>query len=88
MSKEKSFWERLFGSTSCCASREKDRAYNDKEERREGKENDKNKDKDKIRKEREEQPGSIFTEIDLMEDSVYATGEYDQEYADGSVEIR
>ena len=53
-----------------------------------GKENDKNKDKDKIRKEREEQPGSIFTEIDLREDSVYATGEYDQEYADGSVEIR
>ena len=46
------------------------------------------KDKDKIRKEREEQPGSIFTEIDLREDSVYATGEYDQEYADGSVEIR
>jgi hypothetical protein len=86
MSKEKSFWERLFGSTSCCASREKDRAYSDKEERIEGKENDKN--KDKIKKEREEQPGSIFTEIDLREDSVYATGDYDQDYSDGSVEIR
>jgi hypothetical protein len=86
MSKEKSFWERLFGSTSCCASREKDRAYRDEEERREGKENDKN--KDKVRKEDEEQPGSIFTEIDLREDSVYATGVYDQEYIDGSVEIR
>ena len=35
-----------------------------------------------------EQPGSIFTEIDLREDSVYATGVYDQEYIDGSVEIR
>ena len=86
MSKEKSFWERLFGSTSCYASREKDRAYSDKEERIEGKENDKN--KDKIKKEREEQPGSIFTEIDLREDSVYATGDYDQDYSDGSVEIR
>ena len=86
MSKEKSFWERLFGSTSCCASREKDRAYSDKEERIEGKENDKN--KYKIKKEREEQPGSIFTEIDLREDSVYATGDYDQDYSDGSVEIR
>ncbi len=92
MSKSRSFWDWLFGN-SCCASREKDKDYTGKE-RQEGKDRAGDKDKNlttskKLEHEFDDQPGSIFREVDLNEDSEYPTaagltGEYD----DGSVEIR
>lgn len=90
MSKDKSFWDWLFGN-SCCASREKDKDYTGKE-REEGKDRagDKNKNlttSKQFEKEFDEQPGSIFSDVDLNEDSVYRTG-VTGESDDGSVEIR
>jgi len=86
MSKGKSFWEQIFESISCCSSREKDKAYTGEKERSDHKENDKAKSKGKASKELEDEaePGSVFLDIDLREDSVYAMGAYD----DGSIEIR
>ncbi|MBN8511579.1 MAG: hypothetical protein J0L79_00920 [Rickettsiales bacterium] len=93
MSKDKSFWEWLFGN-SCCAGRDKDKDYT--REREEGKDRigDKDKSKDKnlttskrLESDFDEQPGSIFSDVDLNEDSVYHTG-ITGESDDGSVEIR
>ncbi len=96
MSKKKSFWDWLFG-TSCCGGRDKDKAYTG-EEREEDKDRSGDKDKtlttrQELEQEFDDQPGSVFREIDLHEDSVYRTGisgEYEQgqDYNDGSVEIR
>ncbi len=89
MSKDKSFWEWLFGN-SCCAGRDKDYTG----EREEGKDRVGDKDKDKnlttskrLESEFDEQPGAIFSDVDLNEDSVYRTG-VTGEHDDGSVEIR
>lgn len=90
MSKNKSFWEWLFGN-SCCTGRDKDKDYT--REKDEGKDRVGDKDKDlttskRLEKEfNDEQPGSIFSDVDLNDDSVYHTG-VTGDHDDGSVEIR
>ena len=86
MSKQRSFWDWLFGN-SCCSSREKDKNYD--EEKFEGKAKTTDKTTDKTITESFEEdydePGSGLSEVGLGENSEYArslTGD------DGSVEIR
>jgi hypothetical protein len=86
MSKERSFWDWLFGS-SCCSGR--DKGYVNKEKDGSKKETGEvSKVSKGLQEEIENDPGSIFAEVPLDENSEYNSYLIGAGESDGSVEIR
>ncbi len=86
MSKERSFWDWLFGN-SCCNDRGKNYTKKERDESK-NKTGEASKVIKSLQEEIENEPGSIFSEVSLDENSKYnsyLTGEWEN---DGSVEIR
>jgi hypothetical protein len=85
MAKERSFWDWLFGS-SCCSDRGKN--YARKEDESKNKTGEVSKVSKSLQEEIENEPGSIFAEVPLDENSEYNSHLIGEGESDGSVEIR
>jgi len=86
MAKERSFWDWIFGS-SCCSDRGKNYARREREESK-NKTDEVSKVNKSLQEEIEKEPGSIFAEVPLDENSEYNSYLIGEGESDGSVEIR
>ena len=86
MAKERSFWDWIFGS-SCCSDRGKNYARKERDEST-NEVAKPSKVMKSLEEEIENEPGSIFAEVPLDENSEYNSHLIGEGESDGSVEIR
>ena len=86
MAKERSFWDWIFGS-SCCGDRGKNYARKERDESK-NEVAKPSKVMKSLEEEIENEPGSIFAEVPLDENSEYNSHLIGEGESDGSVEIR